>query len=76
MVLKLKVRRVGNSMGVILPKEAVSRMNVQENDEVVLTEAPDNSYRLTIGEPDFERKMKIAQSIMRRYHNTLQELAK
>ena len=76
MVLKLKLRRVGNSTGVILPKEALSRLHIREDDEVVLTEAPDNSYRLTVGEPDFERTMKIMHDLSRRYRNTLRELAK
>jgi hypothetical protein len=47
MVLELKLRKIGNSVGVVLPKEALSRLNVAEGDTVALTEAPDGSLRVT-----------------------------
>jgi len=72
----LKVRKIGNSLGVVLPKEAAQRLNVAEGSEIYLTEAPDGSYRLTAYDPGFEVKMAKAEDIMRRYRNTLRTLSK
>jgi putative addiction module antidote len=79
MVLELKLRRVGNSVGVVLPKEAVAKLNVREGDSVCLTDAPDGSLRVTPvteGREQFARQMEAAEEIIRRYRNTLRELAK
>lgn len=74
--MKTKVRKIGNSYGIILPKEALQQLRVKEGDALYLTEAPDSSLRVTGGEPGFEEKMKIAESLMDRYQNALRELAK
>jgi putative addiction module antidote len=76
MVVELKLRKVGNSVGVVLPKEALSRMNVTEGDSVFLTETPDGGLRVTAESPDFAKKMKVIESLSRRYRNALKELAK
>jgi putative addiction module antidote len=76
MVLELKLRKVGNSVGVVLPKEALARMNVEEGDAVFLTEATDGGFRITGSNPEFAKKMKVAESLSRRYRNALKELAK
>jgi putative addiction module antidote len=79
MVLELKLRKVGNPVGVVLPKEALARLNVQEGDSVTLTDAPEGSLRVTpvtAGREQFTKQMKAAESIVRRYRNTLRELAK
>ena len=79
MVLELKLRKVGNSVGVILPKEALARLNAQEGDTVTLTEAPEGGLRMTpatAGREQFANQMKAAESVIRRYRNTLRELAK
>ena len=75
-MLDLKVRKVGNSLGVVLPKEVLSRLNVQDGDKVFLTEAPDGSYRITTYDPEFEKQIKIGKTFMARYRNTLGALAK
>jgi putative addiction module antidote len=75
-MLDLKVRKVGNSLGVVLPKEVLSRLNVQDGDKVFLTEAPDGSYRITPYDPEFEKQIKIGKTFMARYRNTLRALAK
>lgn len=75
-MLDLKIRKVGNSLGVVLPRDAVRRMNVEEGDTVYLTESPEGGYRITAFEPDFEEKMEKAKAIMNRYRNTLHTLAK
>jgi putative addiction module antidote len=76
MVLELKLRKVGNSVGLILPKEALARLNAVEGDAVYLTEATPRGFRLTASNPDFAHKMKIAQRLSRRYRNALKELAR
>lgn len=75
MAIKLKVRKVGNSLGVILPKEALAKMKVEEGQALYLTESPDG-YRVTKGDDEFSAQMAVAKDLMRRYHNTLRELAK
>jgi putative addiction module antidote len=75
-MLKLKVRAVGGSLGVILPKEALAKMKLEENDEIFLTEAPGGGYRLTPYSPEFERQMTVVEDIAKRRRNVLRELAK
>lgn len=79
MVLELKLRKIGNSVGVVLPKEALAQLNVAEGDSIALTDAPDGSFRIarsTAKREQFARQMKAAEAVIRRYRNTLQELAK
>lgn len=79
MVLELKLRKVGNSVGVVLTKEAMAKLNVREGDSVCLTDAPDGSLRVTPvskGREQFRRQMEAAEDVIRRYRNTLRELAK
>jgi putative addiction module antidote len=76
MINKTKIRKIGNSYGILLSKEALQALHVKEGDAVYLTEAPESSLRLSAGDPGFEEKMKIAESFMDRYQNTLRELAK
>jgi putative addiction module antidote len=75
-MIALKVRRVGNSLGVVLPKEVVGRLRTAEGEDVFLLEGPNNTYRLTPFDPAFEKKMTKAEEIMARYRNTLHTLAK
>ncbi len=72
---ELKVRRVGNSLGVILPREVVNRLRATVGQRLYLVEAPDSSYRLTPYDPSFEEKMAKAEDIISRYGNTLHTLA-
>ncbi|WP_191059152.1 AbrB/MazE/SpoVT family DNA-binding domain-containing protein [Geminicoccus harenae] len=75
-MIELKVRRFGNSLGVVLPKEAVARLHTQEGAALYLTEAPDGGYRLAPHDPGFAEKMAKAEDIIDRYRNTLHALAK
>jgi putative addiction module antidote len=72
----VKVRKVGNSLGMVLPKEAVARMNVREGDTIYLTEAPGGGFRLTPVNEDFAEQIGLADDIMREDRNILRELAK
>ena len=73
---KLKLTAVGTSTGVIVPKEMLARLNVAKGDILYATKTPDGGYRLTPFDPDFAAKMEKADTIMRRYRNTLNILAK
>lgn len=73
---QLKVRPIGNSLGVVLPKEALARLNVKDGDTLFLTEGPDGSMRITPYDPEFEAQMRAAREGMGRYRNALRELAK
>jgi putative addiction module antidote len=75
-MVTLKVRKVGNSLGLVLPKEVVSRLRTSEGKEVFLLEGPNNTYRLTPFDPAFQEKMEKAEDIMSRYRNTLHVLSK
>jgi putative addiction module antidote len=75
MVIDLKIRKVGNSLGVILPKEVLTHLNVNEGDNLTLTESQDGD-RLNSANPEFSKTMQVFESLNRRYRNTLRELAK
>jgi len=75
-MIELKLRKIGNSLGVVLPKEAVARLNVRDGERLYLSEAPEGGYRLTPYDPAFALKMTKAEEIARRYRNTLRTLAK
>ncbi len=72
----LKVHKVGNSLNLRLPKDAVNTLRVSEGDVVYLTATADGGYRITPFDPEFERQMKLAEEGMRKYRNALRELAK
>ncbi len=74
-MLKLKVTTVGTSSGIVLPKEALARLNVERGDHVYLVETEDG-YRVTPYDPEFEKQMKLAEEGMQRNRNALRELAK
>ncbi len=75
MTVNVKIRKVGNSLGVVLPKEALAHLKVDEGDTLTLTEAQDG-VRLTASNPEFDKTMATFESLNRRYRNALRELAK
>ena len=75
-MVELKVRKFGNSLGVILPKEIIQRLNTAEGGRLLVIESPDGTFQLTPPNREFEEKMRKANSIMDRYRNTLRVLAK
>ncbi len=75
-MIELKVRKFGNSLGVVLPKEVINRLHTKDGAPLFLIEAPDGAYRLTPYDPGFEAKMEKADDIISRYRNTLHTLAK
>lgn len=75
-MLELKVRKIGNSLGILLPKEAVKRLRAGNGARLYLIEGPNGAYQLTPFDPAFEKKMAKAEDIIGRYRNTLHTLAK
>ena len=71
----LKLTQIGNSIGVILPKEVLARLKLSKGDVLHLTDTPDG-VRLTPHDPVFEAQMTAAQAIMRKRRSALRELAK
>jgi putative addiction module antidote len=74
--VELKVRRFGNSLGVVLPKEVINRLQTKDGEALFLMEGPDGSYRLSPYDPTFEKKMEKAEDLISRYRNTLHVLSK
>ena len=75
MAIEAKVRKIGSSLGIVLPKEVLQSMKVEEGASLYLTEAPKCSIQIHAEKPHFKKKMEAAEDIMRRYRNTFRELA-
>jgi putative addiction module antidote len=75
-MLELKVRKFGNSLGVVLPKEVINRLRTGDGEPLFLIESPEGEYLLTPYNPAFEKKMRKAEDIIARYRDTLHVLAK
>lgn len=71
----LKLRRIGNSLGVILPKEVLAELNVKEG-EVVHLQKSDGVFLLRSSDVDFERKVEAAKHVMQKRFEALRALAK
>lgn len=72
--MKLKITTVGNSAGVVLPKELLTRLRVEKGDELYVTELPDG-IKLAPYDPEFERKMEVVERVMREDRDLLRKLA-
>jgi putative addiction module antidote len=75
-MVELKVRKFGNSLGVVLPKDVINRLQTGDGERLFLTEAPNGDYLLTPYDPAFEKQMEKIEDVMSRYRNTLRALAK
>lgn len=71
----LKLTQIGNSVGVILPKEVLARLKLEKGDTVYLTENP-NGLALSPNDPAFEAQIETARGIMKKRRAVLRELAK
>lgn len=74
MAITTKIIAIGNSAGIILPKETLSRLNIQKGDTLYLTETP-QGIRLVPYDEEFARQMEVAREIMRENRDVLQRLA-
>jgi len=71
---KLKITTVGNSVGVVLPRELLAKLRVEKGDTLYVTELPDG-IKLAAFDPEFAAKMEVAERVMRNRRNLLHELA-
>ena len=71
----LKLTQIGNSVGVILPREVLARLKLEKGDSIFITESPDG-YRITPHDPNFDVQMTKARAIMKKRRTVLRELAK
>ena len=73
--MNVKVRKIGNSYGIILPKEIIKSLHIVEGDSLHLLEEEDGA-KLTPYDPEFENVLKAYDKFSRKYRNALKELAK
>ena len=73
--MELKISKIGNSLGVILPKDLLNRLKLDKGDSVFLTETPDG-YRITPYDPAYAEQMQTARALMKKRRNVVHELTK
>ena len=73
--MKLEVKKIGNSTGLILPRELITKLNLRQGQWLHITEMPDGGVRLTPYDPDFDKAMALVDDIMDEYKDTLRALA-
>lgn len=74
-MLKVKVTAIGNSIGIVLPKEALAKLHAEKGDVLYLVDTPDG-LTLTSYQQDFADQLDAAKKVMKKYRNALRELAK
>jgi putative addiction module antidote len=72
--MRMKITTIGNSVGVVLPKELLAKMRVDKGDMLYAIETPDG-FRLTPHDPAFEAQMDVAERVMRKRRSLLRTLA-
>lgn len=74
-MLKVKVTTIGNSMGIVLPKEALTKLHAEKGDILYLVDTPEG-LTLTPYQQDLDIQIQAAEKVMKKYRNALHELAK
>ena len=72
----LKVTQIGNSVGVVLPKEALTLLGVKKGDVLYLTQAPEGGLRLSPYSDEVQEEINLGEAFMNRYRDTFRALAK
>ena len=72
--MKLKITTIGNSAGVILPRELLARLRVDKGDELHALETPEGIV-LTVYDPALAAQMEVAEGVMRKRRTLLNKLA-
>ena len=72
----LKLTQIGNSVGVILPKEVLARLKLVKGDTVFVTDAANGGVTLTPYDPALEEELELGREFMREYRDTFHQLAK
>lgn len=75
MVIETKLRKIGNSVGIVLPKEALAHLKAAEGDTVLLTETAEDGIQLRASHAEFAQKMEVVDDLCKRYRNALRELS-
>jgi putative addiction module antidote len=73
--MRMKVQKVGNSLGVIIPRDVAARLHVGHGDELFLSEAP-GEVTLRVADPEVERQIEIGLDLIREHKDVLRALAK
>lgn len=71
----LKVSRIGNSLGLILPRELLSELNLEQGDQVQLTRS-DGGFTVTVYDPTVAKQVDTLRAVMKKRRSALRELAK
>ncbi len=74
--MKIEIKKIGNSDGFLLPKEAMQRFDLKRGQELHFTELAGGGFQAVPYDPDFEETLKIADQTMDKYRDTLAALAK
>ena len=72
----VRLKKIGNSTGMILPKEIMARLNLSTGDQFYVTLTAEGGLQFTPYDPKFEKAMEVARRGMKIYRNALAELAK
>lgn len=73
--MQTKLTQIGNSVGIILPKEVLARLKLEKGDTVFITDAP-GGVTITPNDADFEVQLEMGRKFMREYRDTFNALAK
>jgi putative addiction module antidote len=74
--MKIEIKKIGNSDGLILPRELMQRLDLKRGQQLHLTELAGGGFQALPYDPDFEKTMQIADELMDEYRDTLAVLAK
>jgi putative addiction module antidote len=74
MATAVKVITIGNSVGIVLPKEILNRLHIEKGDSLYVIETPDG-IELTPYDQDFAEEMESAKRVMRKHRDVLRKLA-
>jgi putative addiction module antidote len=74
--VKIEVKKIGNSDGLILPRELMQRLDLKRGQQLHIIELAGGGFQVLPYDPDFEKTMKIADELMDEYRDTLAALAK
>ena len=74
--MKIEIKKIGNSDGLILPRELMQRLDLKRGQELHVTELAGGGLQLLPYDPDFEKTVRIAEEVMDAYRDTLAVLAK
>lgn len=72
----LRIKKIGNSVGLILPKDLLARLKLKEGDQLHIVEQTERGFKLTPYDPKHAKAMKIAREVMEEYQDTFRALAK